>query len=100
MSSNNTPEYFDGHAVTMYEAAFAGTFDLPPEIGEKMKYDDTSTWLVTVVAGEAKVAATKLGDMKRHNKLNIIATEYIDPAAAATIQQTLNNPPVPVGVTP
>lgn len=98
--SNNTPEYFDGHGVTLYEAAFSGTFDLPPEVGEAMKYDDVSTWLVTVVAGTAKHEATKLGDMKRHNKLNVIATEYIDPKAAAVIQQTLNNPPAPVVTTP
>lgn len=106
MSKNNNPEYFDGQAITLYEAAFAGTFDLPPDVGEEMKYDDVNTFLVTVVAGEAKIASTKLGDMKRHNKLNIIACEHIDPKAATVIKQTLDNPPSPaatnaiVGVQP
>lgn len=91
MTKNNDPEYFDGHAVTLYEGRFGGAFDLPEEVGENMRYDDVAVFLVTAVVGEAKVSATKHGDMKRSNKLDVVTVRAIDAKVQELVEKTLAN---------
>lgn len=91
MSKNNNTEYFDGHAVTQYGGRFSGSFDLPEDVGESMRYDDVVTFLVTSVVSEAKVVATKAGDLKRVNTLDVVEVREIDDKAHQLVINTLNN---------
>lgn len=94
---NNNGEYFDGNAVTSYESKFAGTFDLPEEVGSVMRFNDVVMFLVTANVGESKVSATKNGDLKRSNRLDIIAIRDIDPKAATLIENALTASGAPQG---
>lgn len=89
---NNDSEYFDGNAVTQYEAKFAGTFDLPEDVGSDMRFNDVVMFLVTANVGSSSVTATKTGDLKRSNRLDIIAIRDIDSQAAALVERALDNP--------
>lgn len=89
---NNNGEYFDGNAVTVYDAKFAGTFDLPDEVGSVMRFNDVVMFLVTATVGQSQVTATKTGDLKRSNRLDIIAIRDIDSRAAQLIENALNAP--------
>jgi hypothetical protein len=92
MTKTNDGEYFDGTAVSIYEGAFAGSFDLPEELGVKMRFNDVVVFMVTATVDQSKVVATKSGDLKRSNRLNIIAVRDIDPQAARAIDNVLNGP--------
>jgi len=88
----NDGEYFDGTAVSIYEGAFSGTFDLPEDVGTKMKFNDVVVFMVTATVGQSKVTATKAGDLKRSNRLDIIAIRDIDSRAAQAIENALSAP--------
>lgn len=87
----NDGEYFDGSAVTVYDAKFAGTFDLPEEEGSSMGFHDIVTFLVTAEVGKSELTSTKSGDLKRSNRLDIVAIRHIDPKAAQLIEQAIAN---------
>lgn len=87
----NDGEYFDGAAVTVYDAKFAGTFDLAEEDGVSMRFQDVVTLLVTAEVGKSEVTATRTGDLKRSNRLDIIAIRHIDSKAAQLIEQAIVN---------
>lgn len=91
MSKINDGEYFDGEAVTVYDAKFAGTFDLPEEEGAKMRFNSIVTFLVTAEVGKSEVTSTKSGDLKRSNRLDIVAIRHIDSQAAKIIEQAIVN---------
>lgn len=92
MTKNNDGEYFDGTAVSIYEGAFSGSFDLPEDVGVKMRFNDVVVFMVTATVGQSKVAATKSGDLKRSNRLDIIAIREVDANAASAIDKALNAP--------
>jgi hypothetical protein len=92
MSKVNNTESFDGIPVTAYDASFSGKFDLPDDVGEKMRQDDVVTFLVSGVVEGANMTATKLGDLKRTNKIKVIASREIDEKAARIIEQQLSAP--------
>lgn len=92
MTKDNNGEYFDGTAVSIYEGAFSGSFDLPEEVGVKMRFNDVVVFMVTATVGQSKVTATKSGDLKRSNRMDIIAIRDIDPQAARAIDNVLNGP--------
>jgi len=89
---SNLSGFFDNQAVAQYDAKFAGSFDLAEELGSKMKIDDVVVFLVTATIGQSQVTTTKSGDLKRTNRLDVIAIRDIDAQAAAVIENTLNNP--------
>ena len=90
----NDGEYFDGSAVTVYDAKFAGTFDLTEAVGSTMRFNDTVTFLVTAVVGQSQVTATKTGDLKRSNRLDLIAVQELDKRAVQLVENALSAPQV------
>lgn len=91
MTKSADGEYFDGLGVTMYEGKFNGAFEMAEELGEKMRYNDVHSFLVTVVCGSGTFDENKkTGEIKRINKLNVVAVKDIDATAASQIDTILN----------
>ena len=67
----NGHEQFDGYPVTVYNARFSGTIDLPDESGATLEYDDVIVMVVTATVGKSTIDATRSGDLRRTNIMKV-----------------------------
>lgn len=69
---------FDGQEVAVFDAKFAGTFDLPHDVGVGMGMFDEQEYVftVTVTPKSASFGETRQGDLKRTNTLQVVKVEY------------------------
>jgi NACalpha-BTF3-like transcription factor len=81
---------FDGLPVEIYDGKFAGTFDMEPEQGEDVAYDDVLTFLVVAVAGKVAIGATKSGDLKRTNTFEILNVNTVPQSLAIKVANELS----------
>jgi hypothetical protein len=86
---NNNGQYFDGVPVTLHDGKFSGTFTLPDDLGDQMRYDDVVTFLVTAVVGPAKVGSNAAGDMKRTNTLIVSSSHYVDESIVDAVRNNV-----------
>lgn len=77
-------ERFDGFPVTIYEGRFAGSFELPEELGAKLEFDDVVSFVVTCTVGKATIDSTKLGDLKRTNAMSV---QNVAPASQKAVDE-------------
>lgn len=54
---------FDGMTVDFNHGKFAGSFEIPEDVG--VSYDTTYAFVVTAVAGKSTFGSTKSGDIER-----------------------------------
>lgn len=86
-------EQFDGYPVTVYNARFSGTIDLPDESGASLEYDDVIVMVVTATVGKSTIDATRSGDLRRTNVMKVTDAVVVPYSQVNDVRDLLSDHP-------